>query len=113
MVAGVSLSERHERMMLRYRRQPPNRARAQLIAEIRHAVASEAFARAADLLIVLRVTLAHVGDARMTLRRRRLPVRLGRARWMPNIDYFAQDVLERENREGVIAPFSGAGLRGV
>lgn len=59
-VLGVSPSEKHERLLAKYRRARRSRAiaRARLVADIRAAVSSGAAREAADLLIVLRRLLA-------------------------------------------------------
>ena len=60
MVVGVSPSEKHERLLAKYRRarRSPTVARAKIVADLRAAVKSGANGDAADLLIVLRRLLA-------------------------------------------------------
>lgn len=59
LVLGVSPSDKHERMLARYRRAVSlDAARGRVVADIRSAVKIGAARRAADLLIVLRWLLA-------------------------------------------------------
>jgi hypothetical protein len=59
LVLGVSPSDKHERMLARYRRAVSlETARGRVVADIRSAVQIGAARRAADLLIVLRCLLA-------------------------------------------------------
>lgn len=59
LVLGVSPSDKHQRMLARYRRAVSlDAARGRVVADIRSAVAIGAARRAADLLIVLRCLLA-------------------------------------------------------
>jgi hypothetical protein len=59
LVLGVSPSDKHQRMLARYRRAVSlDAARGQVVADIRSAVKIGAARRAADLLIVLRCLLA-------------------------------------------------------
>lgn len=59
LVLGVSPSDKHERMLARYRRAVSlDAARGRVVADIRSAVQIGAARRAADLLIVLRCLLA-------------------------------------------------------
>ena len=64
MVVGVSPSEKHERLLAKYRRarRSPTVARAKIVADLRAAVKSGANGDAADLLIVLRRLLALGGS---------------------------------------------------
>jgi hypothetical protein len=59
-VLGVSPSEKHERLLAKYRCARSSRAvaRARIVADIRAAVSSGAAREAADLLIVLRRLMA-------------------------------------------------------
>lgn len=58
-VVGVTPSEKHERLLKRYRsRRSRAAARVKLVADIRRAVSAGAARSAADLLIVLRRLLA-------------------------------------------------------
>jgi hypothetical protein len=59
-VIGVSPSEKHERLLAKYRRarRSPTVARARIVADLRAAVRAGAAGDAADLLIVLRRLLA-------------------------------------------------------
>lgn len=59
-VLGVSPSEKHERLLAKYRRARRSQtvARAKIVADIRAAVSTGAKREAADLLIVLRRLLA-------------------------------------------------------
>lgn len=69
MVVGVSPSEKHDRLLAKYRRarRSPTVARAKIVADLRAAVKSGASGDAADLLIVLRRLLA-LGDSPATFR---------------------------------------------
>ncbi|MFO1102010.1 MAG: polysaccharide deacetylase [Methylocystis sp.] len=59
LVLGVSPSDKHQRMLARYRRAVSlDAARGRVVADIRSAVKIGAARRAADLLIVLRWLLA-------------------------------------------------------
>jgi hypothetical protein len=78
LVLGVSPSDKHQRMLARYRRNLSlDSARRQLVADIRNAVEIGAPRRAADLLIVLRWLLASSascdGTAVSSRPRRRVP----------------------------------------
>ncbi len=85
LVVGVSPSDKHHRMLARYRRAVSlDAARGRVVADIRGAVAIGAARRAADLLIVLRWLLASgasFDDSRAIARPRRriLSVRRHRA----------------------------------
>lgn len=78
LVLGVSPSDKHERMLARYRRAVSlDAARGRVVADIRSAVRIGAVRRAADLLIVLRRLLAPkpalVDTPAMARPRRRIP----------------------------------------
>lgn len=78
LVLGVSPSDKHERMLARYRRAVSlDAARGRVVADIRSAVRIGAVRRAADLLIVLRRLLAPepalVDSPAMARPRRRIP----------------------------------------
>ncbi|WP_442753349.1 polysaccharide deacetylase [Methylocystis sp. JAN1] len=85
-VLGVSPSEKHERLLAKYRRARRSQAltRARIVADIRAAVAAGATREAADLLIVLRRLLA-LAAPRAPRRGRsacsRRPALVLRARW--------------------------------
>ncbi|MGD9656411.1 MAG: polysaccharide deacetylase [Methylocystis sp.] len=87
LVLGVSPSDKHQRMLARYRRAVSlDAARGLVVADIRSAVNIGAARRAADLLIVLRWLLApgaSLNDSRTVARPRR-PIRS--ARWRRAID---------------------------
>ena len=82
LVLGVSPSDKHHRMLARYRRALSlDAARGRVVADIRNAVEIGASRRAADLLIVLRWLLApgaSCDEARAIARPRR---RILSARW--------------------------------
>lgn len=81
-VLGVIPSDKHERMLARYRRAAPNdAARKRLVAEIRDAVDVGASLRAADLLIVLRRLLADGDYSEARLARAAASRRRTLARW--------------------------------
>ncbi|TLG79181.1 polysaccharide deacetylase [Methylocystis sp. B8] len=83
-VLGVSPSDKHQRMLARYRRNlSVDAARRRLVADIRNAVKIGAPRRAADLLIVLRWLLssdASCDGTRATSRPRRRVLSAGRRR---------------------------------
>jgi hypothetical protein len=83
---GVSPSEKHERLLAKYRRARRSEAlaRARIVADIRAAVSSGAAREAADLLVVLRRLLAldparGPGRKSPTVSSRRAPAPRGRS----------------------------------
>ena len=71
LVLGVSPSDKHHRMLARYRRAVSlDAARGRVVADIRNAVEIGASRRAADLLIVLRWLLAPGASLRRFTRHR-------------------------------------------
>ncbi|WP_457796981.1 polysaccharide deacetylase [Methylocystis sp. S23] len=83
---GVSPSEKHERLLAKYRSARRSRAaaRARIVADIRAAVSSGATGEAADLLVVLRRLLAvdpsrEPGRKGSAVSRRRAPAPRGRS----------------------------------
>ena len=111
LVLGVSPSDKHRRMLARYRRVlSPDAARGRVVADIRSAVAIGAARRAADLLIVLRWLLAPEASpdgSRVIARPRR---RLLSARSRRAIDLSARGQ-ESSKRDGEVVLLFDGGLR--
>ncbi|ULO24196.1 hypothetical protein [Methylocystis sp. SB2] len=111
LILGVSPSDKHHRMLARYRRAVSiDAARGRVVADIRNAVEIGASRRAADLLIVLRWLLApgaSCEDSRAIARPRR---RVVSARWRRGV--ILSSVAERSSTESgeVVSLFDG-GLR--
>lgn len=111
LVLGVSPSDKHQRMLARYRRAVSvDAARGRVVADIRSAVKIGAARRAADLLIVLRWLLAPEAsfDASCAAARPRRRILSARRRRAIDPAAFAQ---ESSKRGGEIVLLFDGGLR--
>lgn len=113
LILGVSPSDKHHRMLARYRRAVSiDAARGRVVADIRNAVEIGASRRAADLLIVLRWLLApgaSCEDSRAIACPRR---RAFSARWRRGVIPSSSSAAEQSSTESgeVVSLFDG-GLR--
>lgn len=110
LILGVSPSDKHHRMLARYRRAVSlDAARGRVVADIRNAVEMGASRRAADLLIVLRWLLAPSAscDESRTLARSRR--RAFSARWRKGV--VPTVVAQQSSQVGEVISLFDGGLR--